>query len=62
MAQIRKALAAAVAAAATAVLDGLAQGGLSHVNFAIVAGAAIAAGFAVWGIPNAPAARSRIPT
>jgi hypothetical protein len=55
MSQIRKALVAALMAGATAILDGVAQGGISHINLAVVAGAAVAAGLAVWGVRNAPA-------
>lgn len=56
MSKIRKALVAAGAAALAALADAVASGGIKGVNVAIIAGAALAAGFATWRVPNAPAA------
>lgn len=53
---IRKALLAAVAAGVAAVTQAISSGGLDSVNWAVVLGAAVVAGLAVWGIPNAPKA------
>jgi uncharacterized NAD-dependent epimerase/dehydratase family protein len=55
MAQIRKALAAAIAAGAAALTAGVAQpGGLTTQSWEIVIGAVLLAGLGVFFIPNAP--------
>lgn len=56
MARIRKALAAGAAAGLAAVGQAVASNGIAHVNWAVVAGAVLVAGFGVFKIENAPAA------
>jgi hypothetical protein len=51
----RKAVAAALAGALTAVTDGLLDGGVAEINWVVVAGAALVAGFGVFRIKNKPA-------
>lgn len=55
MSKMRKAVAAAVAAALSAVGQAIATTGFAHVNWAVVAGAAAVAGAAVYNVRNAPA-------
>lgn len=65
MAKIRKALVAAVSAAAAALLGALAQGGVpaDTVGWLAVLGTAasagLVAGYATWRVPNAPAGALR---
>lgn len=56
MARVRKALAAGAAAGLTAVAQAVATNGLAHVNWGVVAGAVLVAGFGVFKIKNAPKA------
>jgi hypothetical protein len=51
----RKALAAAFAGGASAVAAGITAGGVDAINWAVVAGAAFAAGVAVFYTKNKPA-------
>lgn len=50
----RKAFVAGVAAGLAAAAQAVATGGIDHVNWAVVAGAAFAAGLAVYGVRNKP--------
>ncbi len=55
VATIRKALAAAVAAAGTAVVTAAQDGTVTTAEWLTVLGAAVVAGYGVYRIPNAPA-------
>lgn len=55
MARIRKAITAGIAAGLAAIAQAAATTGLAHVNWAVVAGAVVAAGYATWQVSNAPA-------
>lgn len=54
MAKIRKAVLAALGAAATGLGAALADGDLTSAELGTLAGLAIAAALAVWRVPNAP--------
>lgn len=56
MARIRKALAAGAAAGLAAIGQAAATNGLAHINWGVVAGAVLVAGYGVFKIKNAPAA------
>jgi hypothetical protein len=56
MSKIRKALAAGVAAGLAVVAQAAATDGLAHINWGVVAGAVVVAGYGVFKIKNAPAA------
>jgi hypothetical protein len=53
MSKIRKALMAGIAAGLAAIAQAAATTGLAHINWAVVAGAVVAAGYAVWQTKNA---------
>lgn len=55
MSTFRKAVAAGVAAGLAAISQGVVTDGIGHINWAVVAGAVLVAGFAVYRVPNAPA-------
>jgi CII-binding regulator of phage lambda lysogenization HflD len=58
MSKVRKALIAAVGAAATALVTSYAKTGkLDAAAVGIALGAAVVAGWAAWRVPNAPAAQ-----
>jgi hypothetical protein len=56
MPKYRKALLAAFAAASAAFATAAQDGQVTGVEWGTVAGAAIVAGYAVWRVPNRPAA------